>query len=965
MNATSREETMRNTGSRALIWTVAAVLFAAVFAGGLAAETTIEKTDRGARIRTERYEATIANGILTGFVNRLTGEQYLYQNAKLEKVLPHLPGGLGTQHGEEALAGAAELYRIPWVSHPTDLPLPNQHYPSDESRFSFEEDGENAVVLTYRGLVDGTGARYEGETFSLRAEVEEGSGDLMLTASGTSPRPGVYSANLLMAPVDLGVTIEAPVWDGMRITHDMPPRLWRTQWPSYWDHQFIALNGRNRGAVGVWAADAKLRYKDLFYMINDQGVSVSLSSMNTPPFEKLTEAEGVTWHIQAYDHHWTQAAADYRRWREKHREIAERPEWTQQISFVNNGVNAGKMWLDMLSNYFGGQHLERTATFAATIRAANFDTMHYDNRPYEGFDEHMKAWHESGAHLMAYLNPMTMWGREGGQHKRTEADEAIMQMAHRSDTTRIFTGEKGTRHRFYSKHHLGYPEWRKWFVNWVNSYIQEHGADGVYHDETYIAPVDNRGPIDGMTTPQALADYFLEVQRSNPDAIHATEHLQEANLAGASLGIGAGVHWGTAASGMRMQRIEHPSAVSAALHHPHAVIWGFPHQSHFSSRGDMTKYHWGMDQRERRAQIPGFAIQRGVLYRGEIVPFEAWVNEPALDRVRALTFVRHGLRPVFPEDWDENALSYFEGQDGSSFRYERTGWGSRFVRVEGEEVEMIYARSHGAFQADTPGGIRNWTFYNEDGPAGLHPDRYYIVWPGVERAAVHFSGTFTDAYVDRSYANDLFALLGLGIREDMHNIRPRFAVTLNSPQEPQSVKVDGRGIRLRGTPEEGWRVPVATDSSVVVLLRQPEAGIAALQENAVLRVISDVNLDVFDSDWITENRMEVGEQTFPGAEGRLPGIAVHKQLPRAMLRFGRIQALLPFRAPQGEAGTLKVWVSARKPLEAITRDGRDLDVVRHRRGQEPVELKLKTGETILLGITARTAFQVGLEWAGK
>ena len=247
--------------------------------------------------------------------------------------------------------------------------------------------------------------------------------------------------------------------------------------------------------------------------------------------------------------------------------------------------------------------------------------MHYDNTAYENFADDMKLWHESGAIMLAYLNPMTMWSREGGQHKRTEADEAIMKMAKSTETTRAFAGEPGVRHPFYSKHHLGDPDWQKWFLDWIRIYIQEHGSQGIYHDETYIAPLDNRGLVNGMTAIQGLADYFVKVNEQNPNSIHATEHLNDVNLHGASLGIGAGVHWGTAIDGMRMQRINHSSAVTAALHYPHGVIWGFPHQSHITSRRDAVKHHWGMNQRERRAQIPGLcaAIHAAVSRRRRAV----------------------------------------------------------------------------------------------------------------------------------------------------------------------------------------------------------------------------------------------------------------------------------------------------------------------------------------------------------
>ena len=64
----------------------------------LTAAQTITPTERGAVAETDRYRAEFRDGLLVSFVNKLTAEEYMSQQAKTEQLLPHLPSGLGTQN---------------------------------------------------------------------------------------------------------------------------------------------------------------------------------------------------------------------------------------------------------------------------------------------------------------------------------------------------------------------------------------------------------------------------------------------------------------------------------------------------------------------------------------------------------------------------------------------------------------------------------------------------------------------------------------------------------------------------------------------------------------------------------------------------------------------------------------------------------------------------------------------------
>ncbi len=645
----------------------------------LYAQTSITETKRGAVVETDRYRVEIRDGVVAAILNKLTGEQYVDPSTNLDKLLPHLPSGLGTQNLTEEREGAARLFQAPWWEYPIDSYWPNQHFADSQSAFTFAQAGDDACTLSYKGLSDGK-RRFADETYSLEIAVEAKTGDLLITPSATSPRGGVYGVNLTLAPLAPAITIEAPIFDGVQRDRNMKPMLWSALWGNYWDYQFAALNGWKKGAVGIWCQDAEFRYfKTMYHMVNDEGLSLAFNAMNTPPYDKLTEAKPVTWRIQAYEKGWSEAVARFRDWRLANVQIAKRPDWSLQVSFVNMGVNGGAMWLNLIKQYFDNRHLERTVTFAATIREEGFDKNHANNKPYAKFKEDMQAWKESGAKLMAYLNPVIMWSANA----KNEREEAGVRLAAEAKTIMPFQGENPQPHRFYDVQHLGHQAWQRWFLDWVKEYIQDNDADGIYHDEGQKTPLDVRGPIDGLTPPQGRAQYHYRTLAENPNSIHGAEHMTELNNVGASLGIGSGVLWGTAGD-MRHQRIKHASPISNALHYPNGVIRAFPHYSEIAAKGDDRIFHWGMDLMEKRGEIAGFALQRSSLYGEKIAPYSEWRNVLWLDRVRATTFVWEGLRPVFPEDWDRQVVTYFKGAEGEDYRYVKRPWGTAFVEVTPE-----------------------------------------------------------------------------------------------------------------------------------------------------------------------------------------------------------------------------------------------------------------------------------------
>ena len=117
-----------------------------------AAEPIVRPTDRGAVVETDRYRAEFRDGVLTGFFNKLTAEEYVRQDVKAAEVIPHLPTGLATQATDPEREAAAKLFEHYWWEHPATTTWPNQHFATARSTFTCVLKDASTAVLTYQGL---------------------------------------------------------------------------------------------------------------------------------------------------------------------------------------------------------------------------------------------------------------------------------------------------------------------------------------------------------------------------------------------------------------------------------------------------------------------------------------------------------------------------------------------------------------------------------------------------------------------------------------------------------------------------------------------------------------------------------------------------------------------------------------------------------------------------------------------
>ncbi len=952
--------------SKALTTVLAA---ASLWCGAARADNAITPTERGAIAETDRYRAEFRDGALASFLNKLTGEEYLDPAAKMQGILPHLPSGLGTQSAPAELEAARKLYDSPWGELPIDSTWPNQHYPDQESGFRVQGSGLKAE-LTYTGLTDGK-QRFDDETFTLALEIDQDTGDLLVTPAAAAPRGGVYGAGFALASLAPAVTVEAPIFEGVRLDRHMEPKLNVTFWGSYWDYSFVALNGEQAGAVGLWCQDKETRFhKTLFYLVDGDRLTLSVQALNIPPFKELKSCNTMTWRLQAFDQGWWQAAARFRDWRQQNIKFAKRPEWGQQIAGMITGTQGagGVHIIPYVESLFPGVPASRVVAWLPDVRAAGFDKNHANNTPYPTFKEDLQLYKQAGIKTITYLIPTIMWGADA----QADREKTGLQFSKEAYTTSPFQENDKVEHRYFDQNHLGHAGWQRWMLDWVKEYIQDYGTDGIYHDQAYFNPIDNRGLINGMTGPQGYVDYFYKAQAENPNSIHATEHLTEINISGAAIGLGCGIHWGTPgynATGkigppgsMGWQRIKKASAINNALHYPNGCLVAFPHMSSWGH--GRARFHHGMDQVERRGDFPGYNVWEhgGRLFDfygkpGEKwrVPFELWANDLRLDYLRNWLFVKHALRASFPENWKHGVLSCFNGAAGEDFRYEELPWGTAFVQIQDGKRIVHYARIQEVTRAPGAGTILGWPCYDADGPTGLDPAIVYVVEGALPRPAAWFSlPADAAATVRDGYANETLAWLELtpANGEKARNID----LWLTAGREPLAVWVDGK--RVKPKMDKMWKIPARTDSIVVALLAEPPAGFDALPGNQPLTriVAEEIRRDLFQPVVFSKDIAQKDGKLTIGQERAKGFYNHHAWLPQ-------YQTLIPVKAPAD--GVLHIGpAQLGKPFDqnvpaflAWRVNGKEV-----KPGENGIELSMKAGEVAVLSVAASADVSCTVAW---
>jgi hypothetical protein len=105
-------------------------------------------------------------------------------------------------------------------------------------------------------------------------------------------------------------------------------------------------------------------------------------------------------------------------------------------------------------------------------------------------------------------------------------------------------------------------------------------------------------------------------------------------------------------------------------------------------------------------------------------------------------YVRRGLRPHFPEKWEDGVMSYLKAKDGATFKYLETDYGSKFVEFPkgGSQPVLHYARAWKTEMVKAGNGyLHDWIGVADSGDfIGLdNAVRGYCLFPQPDASAAH------------------------------------------------------------------------------------------------------------------------------------------------------------------------------------------------------------------------------------
>jgi hypothetical protein len=402
---------------------------------------------------------------------------------------------------------------------------------------------------------------------------------------------------------------------------------------------------------------------------------------------------------------------------------------------------------------------------------------------------------------------------------------------------------------------------------------------------------------------------------------------------------------------MNRQRIKNASPVSNALHSPNGAIFGFPHQSNYSEFG-AVRFHHGMDQMERRGDLPAIPLGCYWFFMGG-VPYDQCANEVWLDRQRALAFVNNGLRPAFPENWERNVLTYFKGANGEDFRYEQMPWGTAFVRYAGGQRKLQYGRVNGVKRAAVEGAILGWPCYDEHGPAGLNPDESatYCLDPAGRRPPAWFSLPANDVYVADGFANEDLAYFQLQPVPGCSAATK--AVFLNAPSPPAAVWVDGKAVKPAVAGGNRWAIAVNHDSLVAAIFRDSPAGFASVAKQVLCRDVDPVTRrDILRPSFLAGTVSQIKE-----------GVRIEPAQQKANQVKGESQVHIPLKAPA--SGILRIS-TVEVPPPAVRWNGKTAAFVSstaaNQKKAQSLEMPMQAGEAALLSLTPTVAGAFTFDW---
>ena len=708
-----------------VLWLLCTTLFgswASQAAGAPERAITVRQAERLVIVETDRYAVALQDGLFVSLKNKLVDEE---MSKPTEVDLRDIDN---SSYASGVIA---------------DLRGKTRRWPGKESQLEISQPTASNADITYIGLFDRSGRRFEGRmTFHLA--VDEATGDLLIRLSCKTGDPGISDLVFSFPYLRREVTCLAPIFWGSELVYDdfveVGGREFR--WPSHslgLRFQMSILKGR-RGTCMIWSEDHEvMQGKTLYWSCSAENPGIAFGTENIRvPIEDQTEMETVTWRLNTFGKDWREAADRYKAHLNRAYNLdtikKSRPQKAKEIRVFARMPPGDPDWFKALQqskislnrcvfvqwgmNWFMSKSANIGQRWVMDYPPRHFRVAPDGNQP--DLAQRIESLHAIGGRAVVFT-PHNLMGKQNKFWSRPEYSDM-------SFVTRV-------RRRV----HLGALEARTYLREQLKDLFAHLPADGVYidtagttwrffHSEEKNQFLQERLLYKGMTYDKGTELYFNEELVQAPfmkDKIIFGECANELDFAGIDMAILGSEPWGTQEHKDRRLNRVHPLCSYLTGDGVKLVAHGSAWPNKY------RRFHRELDHGEVTGLIP-------VMYANRPEDISRPLHESKLIMEKAVWFSNKNLTRFFPKDLDESVAAYYRGNDGAEYRFTRDR-GRGFVQMTAEGPKTIFHRIHGVAAFGGNGHIDDWACYDGDKAIGLDPDKYYCYFSGPRTNQVNIS----------------------------------------------------------------------------------------------------------------------------------------------------------------------------------------------------------------------------------
>ena len=607
--------------------------------------------------------------------------------------------GLSNHLSGEALVVAPTRISLPAALHRLGEPL---------LRVAQATEAATDTLLT-QSLTWPNGGRFE-----LRAELDPGTGEMLITQSGASAQKKLVGISWSLADIPDRFEVLVPGCSGQRFSAEAPAGRREFDYPLLWEASFVLIQGRE-GGVLIRAEDDPPRYQNLV-VEHARGVfRLRFESRTEAPFERCDRIEYCRWRLTAYRGPWQTGAAIYRSWAESRRTLIpleqQRPAWVRDIRFVVT------MNLDtpLLAELARRCQPARTLLYLPGWRRDEYDRNYPDYTATTNFDAFVSEAHRLGFRVMPHVN---YFGCDP-KHPRY-AQFKPFQMRDPFNQELLWWEWPADPPIRFAYINPASRAWRELFIARLREVAQKHRVDAFHLDQTLCIYNDANGRIDGLTCLEGNLALHRELRAALPEVALSGEGLNE--ITGRHEAFAQRHVWGMDhAHGTwddRLIALSHP--ISSAVLTPYTQLYGYLGMANPGNRSAFVAW--------RRAYE-----QFGVL------PTYPWPDAAQLTQpppylaevlAHAQFFQQQQPVPDYDAPWATNELFVYRLANGGRAAFRRDqgvvfGTNALPFAVRQAPFHALSRRIEGVNVAHVAGSLPGWPAYDEQRVIGLDPRQAY------------------------------------------------------------------------------------------------------------------------------------------------------------------------------------------------------------------------------------------------